>query len=327
MAAIKNPGGVWRPRKQNRRKWLTFMRMIRFGINNFSRNAWLTTAATLVMMVTLLIIFGTVVARNVFNDTIQDLQQKVDISFYLRDGLTEQQRTSLRNQLVANPLVTGVDYRSKEQAREEFAKNGASDLAQLEALNVLEGSNPFPASFRVRVSDPSRLNELDSVFAQPAFKEAQNPDRQPTFQGSRRDAIDRIANTARFTERAGLVLSIVAVIISTLIIFNTIRMAIFNRRDEIQMMKLIGADRQFIQGPFIVEAILYGVLAAVVATSISYPLILTQADALSNYGIVISPTLSFLQSYSIVVVAALMVVGAMIGLFSSYLAIRRYMKL
>jgi cell division transport system permease protein len=316
-------------RKRFRRQWITFMRMCRYGINNFSRNAWLTTAAMAVMVVTLLIVFSTVVARDIFSNTISELRQKVDISFYLADDVSDEQRVELTSSLRQQEIVTNVTYVSKEDARQLFAEGSAADLKTLEALQIIgDDNNPFPASLRVNVSDPNRLDELDAVFDSQEFKEAQNPDPnfQPSFRGERRDAIENIGRVASFTEKAGLTLSAIGVIISILIIFNTIRMAIFNRRDEIQMMKLIGADKNFIQGPFIVEAIMYGVFSALATAVIVYPLMLTQAERLQEYGIVVTPTLSFLQTYPSVVLLGLIIVGAVIGVVSSFLAIRRYLK-
>lgn len=103
-------------------------------------------------------------------------------------------------------------------------------------------------------------------------------------------------------------------------------MAIFNRRDEIQMMKLIGADKGFIKGPFIVEAMTYGLLAGLVTLAIAYPLLVTQAPKLQSYGIAVTPTLDLLQRYWFIVAASLLTLGAMIGIISSLLAIRRYLK-
>jgi cell division transport system permease protein len=225
-------------------------------------------------------------------------------------------------------FITNVTYISKEQARKNFVNEGGNDVGQLEAIDALEGQNPFPASLRVNVTNPDQLDRLDQVFESSEFKKAQNPNPsfQPTSQSDRRESIDNIAQAAAFTERTGLVLSIVAVTISVLIIFNTIRMAIFNRRDEIQMMKLIGANKSFIQGPFIVEAVMYGLFAALVASAIVFPFVLTRSDYLNQYGVVVGPSVQFLGTWAPVIVLALMLVGALIGVVSSLLAVRRYLK-
>ena len=112
-----------------------------------------------------------------------------------------------------------------------------------------------------------------------------------------------------------------------LIIFNTIRMAIFNRKEEIQMMKLIGADRSFIRGPFVVEAIVYGFIAAVIATSLGIGLLSLFAKNMQSWGIEIGPTVNLLTDYIAVVLLGMILVGALIGTVSSLLATRRYLKI
>ena len=104
-------------------------------------------------------------------------------------------------------------------------------------------------------------------------------------------------------------------------------MAIFNRKDEIQMMKLIGAERGFIRGPFLVEAVLYGFIAALVATAAGYGLVFAAQQPLLRYGLPIDNTLHFLLTYVGFVLLGMIVAGAMIGVISSYVATRKYLKL
>jgi len=112
-----------------------------------------------------------------------------------------------------------------------------------------------------------------------------------------------------------------------LIIFNTIRMAIFNRREEIQMMKLIGAESSFIRGPFLVEAIVYGFIGALVASALGYSLLMAVAPSLQEAAIAVGPTIDTLTIYAGFIVLGMIVVGAIIGVISSLLATRRYLKL
>lgn len=325
MTASRGSGSALNQRRQNRRKWLTFVRMVRFGVNNFSRNAWLTTAAITVMTVTLLIIFSTLIARNAFNDTLAALREDIDVSIFLKNDVSDQDLQTARRVLEQHPLVANVSYISKEQARKEFEADQEGTLDVLFALTEVE-ENPLPASLRVQVSDPGRLRELDSITNNPAIVEVQSEEFPKTLGGGKRDSIDNISRASSAIEIAGLALSIVAIVISTLIIFNTIRMAIFNRRDEIQMMRLIGADKNFIQGPFIVEAAMYGIIAGIVTTAIIYPVMLTQGDQLRQYDVVVGPTVELLKSWPILVVPVILFTGALIGIVSSFLAIRRYLK-
>ena len=125
----------------------------------------------------------------------------------------------------------------------------------------------------------------------------------------------------------GLVISVVLITISSLVVFNTIRMAIFNRKEEIQMMKLIGADKGFIRGPFIVEAIVYGFIAAVIAMGLGVSGLMLSRVKLETYGIQIESTMHIIIAYAPFVLLGLIVIGAIIGIISSLLATRRYLKI
>lgn len=307
-----------------RRKWITITRVCRYGLANFARNAWLTTAATVVMTVTLTIILATFTLHLVFNDTLADIRQKIDISVYLADNITAQQKTEFTNAIKSVPSVTTIDYISKTQARQDYISQNSGDQQQLEALSVLGDSNPFPASLKIHVSNTDHLNDISKLVAQKKYQLYQS--KPASLNGSRKDAIENIARVAQFSEIAGLTVSGLFLVLSIMVIFNTIRMAIFNRRDEIEIMKLIGAEKSFIRGPFIVEACLYGVFAAVVAITIMYLVLLSAGPSISGYGINIGPTIKFFSQYPALIFVGELLAGILIGIVSSFLAIRRYLK-
>lgn len=307
-----------------RRKWITFTRICRYGLSNFARNAWLTTAATVVMVVTLTIILATFTLHMVFDDTLKDIRQKIDISVYLSDTITEEQTNELTGAIKGVEGVSSVDYTSKAQARQEYIDQNRGDVQQLEALSVLGEENPFPASLRVKVNDTRHLDDISALVNREEYKPLQS--KPASLSGTRKDAIENIARVAQFSEIAGLAVSGLFLVLSIMVIFNTIRMAIFNRRDEIEMMKLIGAERSFIRGPFIVEASLYGVFAAVVAVALMYLLLLAAGPSIASYGINIQPTLAFFSHYPALIFIGEVFAGILIGIASSLLAIRRYLR-
>ncbi len=130
-----------------------------------------------------------------------------------------------------------------------------------------------------------------------------------------------------FAEKAGIIASVTFIAMSSLIVFNTIRMAIFNRKDEIQMMKLIGADRSFIRGPFVVEAVIYGIVAAFIATGIGVAILYGASGPLLSYGIGVKSTIDFVSNYVPFILLAMILLGGLIGVVSSLLATRRYLKI
>lgn len=154
-----------------------------------------------------------------------------------------------------------------------------------------------------------------------------DPNRAQFFEGDGQNTIRTIGTWVSFAERVGYVLSTIFVALSSLIIFNTIRMAIFNRKEEIQMMKLIGADRQFIRGPFVVEAIVYGFIAAVVATVLGVAVLVGSQKGLSEFGVSINPTIDSVIAYIGFVLLGMIILGGIIGTISSLMATRKYLKI
>ena len=311
--------------KKTRRKWLTFVRMCRYGVNNFSRNLWLTVAATAVMTITLLIIFVTLAARQVLVDTVSTIKDRVDMSIYVKTDTTAEDASRIKAQIEQLSSVKSVTYISPQQARDNFANDNKADAQTLDALN--EATNKLPGTFRVNITDINDPSQLDNfVKTNAIYKEHADPDRPASFSGERRSAIQNIGRWVQFAERAGIIASVVFIVISSLIVFNTIRMAIFNRKEEIQMMKLIGADRSFIRGPFIVEATVYGVIAAVLATILGVVGLYAAKDKLASYEVSVASTVNGVTMYIAFVLIGMILVGALIGVISSLLATRKYLK-
>lgn len=311
--------------KRTRRKWVTFLRMCRYGVNNFSRNAWLTIAATAVMTITLFVIFVSVISQHVMANTLDVVRDSVRMSIYLKNETTQDQVRAVVKEVEQLNSVVEVTTQSPDEARDDFINKNKNDPSTLEA--VKEATNQFFWTLKIKVTDINDTSELASyVETSGLLGEHIDPNHEPSFKGDRREAIEKIASTAVFAQNIGIIVSVVFVAISTLIIFNTIRMAIFNRREEIQMMKLIGAERSFIRGPFIVEAVVYGFFAAILASGIGFGLFALSAPWLESAGIAIAQTEDSLTIYAGFVLLAMIVIGAIIGIVSSMLATHRYLR-
>ena len=312
--------------KRHRRQWITFLRMCRYGVNNFTRNAWLTIAATAVMTITLFVIFASVIMQHVMTNTLDTVRSSVSMSIYLKNETTQKEASDVVTQVEKLASVKKVTVQTPEDARANFINDNKTDPNTLDA--VKEATNKFPWTLKISVVDINNTRDLaELVQSNEVVKAHIDPDRPPSFAGQRREAIQKIASTAAFAQQIGIIVSVVFVAISTLIIFNTIRMAIFNRREEIQMMKLIGAERSFIRGPFIVEAVVYGFFAAVIASAIGFTIFILARPALESAGIAVEQTMAALTLYAGFVLLAMIVIGAIIGIISSLLATRRYLRL
>jgi len=312
--------------KSNRRKLLSFLRICRYGLDSFVRNSWLSVAATAVMAITLLIVFTTFVAQNVLTDTVGDLRNKVDMSIYLKTETTNEEADSLMAELDKLSSVRSVTYVSAEEGREKFIEENKTDNDMIESLKT--ATNMIPGTLRVIVDDINDTSQLqDFVNDNELLKEHISPDHEPSFAGERRETIENIGRAVNFAQQVGVIAGSVFMAISVLIIFNTIRMAIFNRKEEIQMMKLIGADQLFIRGPFLVESIIYGFIAALIATVLGFFGLYKSFDTLVSYEISVQPTIDLINDYSVFIMLIMVFIGAIIGIVSSLLATHKYLKL
>jgi cell division transport system permease protein len=309
-----------------KRRFITFGRIIKTGIQNFIRNATLAIAAMAVMVITLTIVLFSIIANATFNNTIDGLTDKIDISVYLKDTVKEPETEDLLAQLKVVDGVKSVEYKSKKQVlieQQSQAGEGNGDIQQ--ALQQIE--NPFPATIRIKPTDPTNLANVQSFLEQPEIKSLQSA--ETSYSGNRRDAVDKITKAAKFLQQAGVVGVVIFAAVSVLIIFNTIRMAIFNRRDELTIMRLLGAGTWYIRGPFVVESILYGLLSAVLSIVICNSLFIVSSstfDANSLGLLDITFANQYFASNFWYILAGQLSLGIVIGVASSIIATRRYLK-
>lgn len=315
-----------RDNKKLQRKYLTWLRMLRYGTNNFTRNAWLTTAATAVMTITLVIVFSTLVARTMLNDTVTQLRQNINMSIFLKNDVSPSAVKYMSNRLAADENVKQVTFVSSEEGRKRYIAENL-DPNDLEGLKTLAESEViFPAKFDINVENPDKLDKIETLLEKDTDFKANLFSGAKQLDGDKRSAIKTISGWAETADKVGILATALFVAISVLIVFNTIRMAIFNRRDEIEMMKLIGADKGFIRGPFVVEAVMYGFIAALLATGLGYFGLNALKDRIADYGIAVNDLAHTLMIFLPLVLLGMITLGAIIGVVSSRLAVRRYLK-
>ena len=259
-----------------KRAIITFFRILQTGIVNFIRNFSISIAAIAVMVVTLTVLLLSLVVNATFSNTISQITAKIDISVYLRNRDTPSQTTQLITELKSLPNVQSVQYLDKSQVLKQYEVQNANN--QQLALAVSETSNPLPATIHIKPKNLNNIENIKSFLVKPNIKDLQsNP---PSYSGTLEKAINNITHATDVLRELGVVAVIVFGAICALIIFNTIQMAIFNRRDEIQIMRLLGANKNYIRGPFIVESGLYGFLAAVISIVIINSLFVTASSTL-----------------------------------------------
>lgn len=308
------------------RKYLMLGRVVMSGFTNFIRNAWLSVAAMAVMVVTLSIVLFSYIANATFSHTIQDIRDRIDVSVYLKDSVTEEQRNELTNRLQGFENVRGIDYISKEQALDDYLELN-KDNVDLQ-LAVSQTDNPLPASLKIKLHNPDLIDEIKGFLDQPDIKDMQSD--ETSYAGDRKVAIDNIARATSFIRRAGIVGVILFAGISVLIIFNTIQMAIFNRRDELSIMRLLGASRWYIRGPFLVESMLIGIFAALISVALCRAIFSIASGTLgaSTFGLLdIAYSGIFFNNNFWPILAVVLGMGILIGISSSFVATQRYLSL
>jgi cell division transport system permease protein len=278
------------------------------------------------MAITLTILLFAIVANATFSHTVADITSHIDISIYLKDSVTKEQKDNLIKQLYKIENVKSVNYISKDQALETYRKQNANNKDLLTAISQTD--NPLPATLVVKPKDPNQLQSLKAFLDSPEIKKEQS---DPTsYSGDRKAAIDKITKATHFFEQAGIIGIFVFIFISMLIIFNTIRMAIFNRRDELVIMRLLGASTGYIRGPFVVETMLYGAVAAILSLIVVGGLFAVASQTLqaSSLGLLdIGYSSDYFRKNLVIILTGQILVGILIGAASSAIATRRYLKL
>jgi cell division transport system permease protein len=310
----------------------SFLRVLKAGFVNLSRNLWLTIAATAVMVVALVIILMGVVLNITATNAIDVLSKELKTGIFLKEEVADADRFKLESELRGLDFVATVTYVSPSDAQKRLTQNPIIGNEVLQASAIFEGNDFLAPSYEVGLKDLSRAQELADLAEQDEFKDIiSRVALGKTDTGAQTDAekaIERAAATERFITISSIIAASALSLVSIMIIFNTIRMAIYTRRDEISIMKLIGATPNYIRGPFLVEASLYGVFAGIIATSLVYSLIYSLGGKVADAPEFVE-TYNYLTQTSTVVFMLLssVTIGILIGAVSSMLAMERHLKL
>lgn len=304
-------------------------RVVKYGTKGFSRNIWLSMAATAVMAITLIILFVTVVASVILTNTAEMMKDKIDITIYFRPGLSEETLEGLKSIIGKDDNIKSVETSTSEMEYEKFlSENEGSD----DIINVLDDDmkkmmlERMQATMRIKVYDVDNLDSIKAIVeTDEDFSQYVDKQKAPTYDVNRTE-INTITSWASIARTGGIVLAVLFLVISILIIFSTIRMAIFSRREEIYMMKLVGADRSFIRGPFLIEAEICGIVAGVIAGIVSYFGFRYLSPKLAGYGINVESINRVMESEQLVIMFLIFVAaGVLIGRISARLAVSRYL--
>ncbi len=302
----------------------TLYRLIKTGFTNFFRNGWLSLASTIIMTLTLITISIFLILNIVLTQGIQTIQDKIDVSIYLNDSAKGQTVLNLQEELSNNPDVKKVKYVSKDEAKARYQEK-FKDNPQLKESLEDSGENPLPASLEIKTYDPDKLESLLPIFEKEEYKSAV---RKVSYKENK-EVIDRLFKATEFIKKIGWGMAAAFIVTSLIIIFNAIRTAIYTHKDEIEIMKLVGANPWFIKWPFFIEGILYGILgtiSALIVISITLRLLAVSFNSYFGEGDTGNQVFEFLLKNLGTLVVLMLGVGITIGVTSSSVAIRKYLK-
>lgn len=300
---------------------ITLYRIFRNGFLNYWRNFWLSVAATAIMVITLFVISSLVVLSTLTNASLAALKEKVDISVYFKTGVSENTIRLVQRQVELMPEVKSLTFIEQVTAREKFKELHKDEPLLIESVEQFsDDENPFPASFAIRVRQledyPTIINLFSDAKFTPFVKKITD----------KRDIVERLNNITNGIRKFGLGLTLVFSGITLVVMFNTIRLTIYSRREEIEIMRLVGASNWFIRGPYIIEGIFYGLVGAVITILLLYPLIFTLAPKVSSFlELDVSAGRYFGLSFP-VLLGLQILLGVSLGIISSVTVIRKYLK-
>lgn len=295
-----------------------FGRVCKTGLRHFWRNGWLSAATISVMTLALSMILGVLLFSVLMGALVDNLKSKLDVSAYFQLSAPEEEILKIKNELSARPEVKRVEYVSSAEALSRFKERYKDDQTILASLAELEGK-VFEASLNVGARNPEDFPSLIDFLNAPA--------RAPFISKvqENKDVIGRLATVITGIKTVGFGISVLLAAVAALICFNTIRMAIYTLRDEVNIMKLVGGTNWFVRGPFLVEGCLYGIASSLVVMLIFYPVVFALSPSLARFF----PGVNLLDYFAANFMSLwfiLLAVGSLLGVSGSMIAIRKYLK-
>lgn len=294
-------------------------RGLSLAISNVWRNKFLSVATIFVIAV-ILLIFNTILLVNfIARDAISDLNKKIDIVAYLKESTTYEQSVSIINDLKGVEGVESAIYFSKDDALKQINKLHPDISTAFEKYNL---GNPLPASINIKTTDPKYYENVTEFLSQEKYKPYLSTLESATSENTSL-VTSAAQNLMKITNFAGQIifwLITIFIIGGALIILNAIQITIFNRKKEIEVMKLVGASHSFIRLPFILESIIYGILAIIL--SLGMFAVITQKIDISSYGI----STTFQNVEIIKIIAAEILATIILSTISSLIAVHEYLN-
>jgi len=312
-----------------------FKRITRTGFVNFWRNGFLSFAAIVVITLSLSAFGGLVFASAFGRSLLADVKDKVDINVYFSLAAQEPDILALQKEINALPEVASTTYVSNDDALAAFQAKWQNNALIMQGLQEV-GGNPFPAALNIKAKDPGQYGNIaDFLTSKNPVDASGTPIIDKVNYQENKLIIDRLSAIIPTVEMSGSIIAGIFVIVALIIVFNTIRLIIYAAREEIAVMKLVGASNTYVRGPFVISGIMYGIVSAIITLilmavfaywSDAVVLKLAGVDVASNFSLIVNVLSGyFVQNFGQIFIL-IMGSGIILGGVSSYVAARRYLK-
>jgi len=306
--------------------WTKIKRVLRAGFINFWRNSFISLSSILVMFITLFVIGSVLFMSAMLDTSLEALKDKVDINVYFVTSAQESDILAIQDEVKRLLEVETIQYISREKALEAFKKRHENDELTLQALEEL-GENPLGAALNIKAQNPSQYEAVIKFLEkEDGLANGRKNIIEKINYEDNRPAIEKLDKIITASERLGFAITIILIVISVIITFNTIRLVIYTAREEIAVMRLVGASSKYVRGPFVVSGMLYGLVAALITLIIFYPLLYWLGPKTASFFIGIN-LFSYYLSNFFGIALILILAGIVMGGLSSYLAVRRYLTI
>ncbi len=296
----------------------SFRRILRAGFIGFWRNAYVSLASIFVITVALFVIGSTMIIDQLLTVSLSQLQSKVDINVYFVPSASQEDIDALTSSVRALPEVEMVTYTSREDALADYREKNQNDSVTMQALEELK-ENPLGATIAVQARETSQYESINQFL-----QEQKSPIVDEINYTKNKESIDKLTGIIDAVQQASFVTLIVLIIAAVMITFNTIRLAIYTAKEEISVMRLVGASNGFIRGPFMLQGVMYGVFSGVIALLILYPILLWLGPKTAAF-FELNVFDYFVTNFAYIF-GVLIGIGVALGLVSSVLAIARYLR-
>jgi len=295
-------------------------RIFKLGWSSFTRDGGIATATIFILVITIFLVSLLFLFQNISQFLISSLQEKVDISVYFKEIIPEEDILNVEKELSQIPEVKNVKYVSKEEALEIFVERHKDDPVLMSSLEEV-GGNPFLASLNIKAWEASQYQKVADFLEGPRFENL--IEKVDYYQ--RKPVIERIFSLTSAANKAGISLSIALVVVAILVTFNTIRLAILNQKEEIQIQRLVGASNFFIRGPFLIQGTISGILAFLICLLLFTLICWVFSPKIEIFFPGLNIFSFFTKNFWTLFLIQIFT-GILLGIISSTIAIRKYLK-